>query len=193
MVGLLPDADKRVTMGFKNEGDYIYLVGDGKPTLGGSEYLAVVHGQEVGKPPALDMEAEKKLQEFLRDAIDQGLLQSAHDVSDGGLAVALAECCIAGGNGAFLYRQIDAEQLFGEANSRIVVSISPKEEGRFRRLAADAGVVVDGKGYVQGQLLHIASPDADEAAISLRLPVEVLRAAYEGAILAAMSAGAETA
>ena len=189
MVGLLPDADKRVTLGFKNEGDYIYLVGVGEPTLGGSEYLAVVHGQEVGRPPALDMEEEKKLQAFLRDAISQGLLQSAHDVSDGGLAVALAECCIAGGIGVSLFCPMDAEQLFGEANSRIVVSISADEESRFRRLAADAGVVVNGKGYVQGQLFHITSPDADEAMNSIRLPGEALRAAYEGAIPAAMSTG----
>ena len=78
-----------VTQGFQKRGrpDYIYLLGGGKPTLGGSEYLALIHGQEVGKPPSLDMDAEKKLQAFLRDAISQGLLQSAHDVSDGGLAV----------------------------------------------------------------------------------------------------------
>ena len=84
MVGLLPDADKRVTMGFKNAGDVIYVIGNGEPTFGGSEYLAVIHGQEMGRPPALDIEAEKKLQAFLREAIDQKLLQSAHDVSDGG-------------------------------------------------------------------------------------------------------------
>ena len=97
MVGLLPDADKRVTLGFKAAGDLVYLIDGGAPTLGGSEYLAIIHGQEVGHPPALDVEAEKRLQAFLRDAISQGLLQSAHDLSEGGLAVALAECSLAGG------------------------------------------------------------------------------------------------
>ena len=100
MVGLLPDADKRVTMGFKNEGDQIYFVGNGEATLGGSEYLSVIHGQEVGRPPALDLEAEKRLHAFLREAIAQGLLRSAHDLSEGGLAVALVECGLAGGRGA---------------------------------------------------------------------------------------------
>ena len=194
MVGLLPDADKRVTLGFKNQGDLVYLVGDGKPTLGGSEYLAVIHGQEVGRPPALDMEAEKKLQAFLREAISQGLLQSAHDVSDGGLAVALAECCIAGGIGAHAdWNKFSALELFGERTATIVVSASAGQQEPLKTLLNQHGIAFSDLGEVitlqDGNWLSI-SPDAGN---DLKLLVSDLRAAYEGAIPAAMASGAETA
>ena len=194
MVGLLPDADKRVTLGFKNQGDLVYLVGDGKPTLGGSEYLAVIHGQEVGRPPALDMEAEKKLQAFLREAISQGLLQSAHDVSDGGLAVALAECCIAGGIGARAdWNKFSALELFGERTATIVVSASAGQQEPLKTLLNQHGIAFSDLGEVitlqDGNWLSI-SPDAGN---DLKLLVSDLRAAYEGAIPAAMASGAETA
>ena len=194
MVGLLPDADKRVTLGFKNEGDYIYLVGDGKPTLGGSEYLAVIHGQEVGRPPALDMEAEKKLQAFLREAISQGLLQSSHDVSDGGLAVTLAECCIAGGIGAHAdWNRFSALELFGERTATIVVSASAGQQEPLKTLLNQHGIAFSYFGEVitlqDGNWLSI-SPDAGN---DLELLVSDLCAAYEGAIPAAMASGAETA
>ena len=194
MVGLLPDADKRVTLGFKNQGDLVYLVGDGEPTLGGSEYLAVIHGQEVGRPPALDMEAEKKLQAFLREAIDQGLLQSAHDVSDGGLAVALAECCIAGGIGAHAdWNKFSALELFGERTATIVVSASAGQQEPLKTLLNQHGIAFSDLGEVitlqDGNWLSI-SPDAGN---DLELLVSDLRAAYEGAIPAAMASGAETA
>ena len=193
MVGLLPDADKRVTLGFKNQGDYIYLIGGGEPTLGGSEYLAVIHGQEVGRPPALDMEAEKKLQAFLREAISQGLLQSSHDVSDGGLAVALAECCIAGGIGAHAdWNKFSALELFGERTATIVVSASAGQQEPLKTLLNQHGIAFSYFGEVitlqDGNWLSI-SPDAGN---DLELLVSDLRAAYEGAIPAAMSAGVKT-
>ena len=188
MVGLLPDADKRVTMGFKNEGDLIYLVGGGEPTLGGSEYLAVIHGQEVGRPPALDMDAEKKLQAFLRDAISQGLLQSAHDVSDGGLAVALAECCIAGDVGAHAeWNKLDALELFGERTATVMVSVSSEQQELLKTLLNQHGIPFSFFGDVivlqDGAWLTVTPNDGD----NLELLVSDLRAAYEGAIPAAMS------
>jgi phosphoribosylformylglycinamidine synthase II len=189
MVGLLPDADKRVTMGFQNEGDLIYLIGDGEPTLGGSEYLAVIHGLEVGRPPALDMEAEKKLQAFLREAIDQKLLQSAHDVSDGGLAVALAECCISGGIGAHgEWNKCNARELFGERTANAVVSVVPEQKATLESLLDRQGVVFAYFGEVitlqDGNWLSIIPDDGTD----LELLVSDLRDAYEGAIPAAMSA-----
>ncbi len=181
MVGLLPDADKRVTMGFKNEGDLIYLVGDGKPSLGGSEYLAVIHGQEVGRPPALDMEAEKRLQAFLRDVISQGLLQSAHDVSDGGLAVALAECCIAGGIGATVdWPDYQAKDLFAEMTATVVVTVAPSQSAAFEALSGKRPI-----GYVSGDCLTLGQ---NESGPNLTVAVAGMRDAYEGAIPAAMAA-----
>ena len=192
MVGLLPDAGKRVTMGFQNAGDPIYLIGGSEPTLGGSEYLAVVHGQEVGRPPALDMEAEKKLQAFLRDAIAQGLLKSAHDVSDGGLAVALAECCIAGNIGAHAeWNKFSAIELFGEKTATVVVSVSPEKKGAFETLLSQQDMAFSYFGEVitlqDGDWLSII-PDAGK---DLEVRVSDLRAAYEGAIPAAMGMGQE--
>jgi len=183
-----------VTLGFKNQGDYIYLIGGGEPTLGGSEYLAVIHGQEVGRPPALDMEAEKKLQAFLREAISQGLLQSSHDVSDGGLAVTLAECCIAGGIGAHAdWNRFSALELFGERTATIVVSASAGQQEPLKTLLNQHGIAFSYFGEVitlqDGNWLSI-SPDAGN---DLELLVSDLCAAYEGAIPAAMASGAETA
>jgi len=195
MVGLLPDADKRVTMGFKNEGDEIYVVGSGEPTLGGSEYLAVIHGQEVGRPPALDMDAEKSLQALLREAINQGLLQSAHDVSDGGLAVALAECCIAGSRGAHLYSlgsAISALTIFGERTATAIVSVSGNMESvdHFDALVREHHIPCRPIGIVSGDKLVIDTVRGKSNIATV--PIADLRAAYEGAIPAAMGAGAET-
>jgi len=191
MVGLLPDADKRVTLGFKNEGDLIYLIGGGEPTLGGSEYLAVIHGQEVGRPPALDMDAEKRVQAFLRDAISEGLLRSAHDVSDGGLSVALAECCLAGGKGAAieLFGSVAAVHLFGERCSTTIISFAFDDKARVRALRDKHGMGYSRLGTVGGHRLTITV----DSQAALSLPIADLRTAYEGAIPAAMSAGAETA
>ena len=191
MVGLLPDADKRVTMGFKNVGDSVYLIGNGKPTLGGSEYLSLIHGLEVGSPPALDIEAEKKLQAFLRDAIDQGLLQSAHDVSDGGLAVALAECCIAGDVGAFIALQpfsvseqyIYAVDFYGECTATVVVSVLPEHEDKIEALLENQNITYSNFGQTVPDMLTILPELSDNDIV---LSIQEMRAAYEGAIPAAM-------
>ena len=187
MVGLLPDASKRVTMGFKNEGDLVYRVGGGTPTLGGSEYLSLIHGLEAGSPPALNIDAEKKLQAFLRDAIGQGLLQSAHDVSDGGLAVALAECSLADGKGAAieLFGPIEAIHLFGECCSSAIVSFAADRKPEIRALRDKHGIGYSSLGTVGGDGLSLTI-DAQPA---LSVPVADLRAAYEGAIPAAMAGG----
>ena len=189
MVGLLPDASRRVTMGFKNAGDFIYLVGGGTPTLGGSEYLSVMHGLEAGTPPALDMEAEKKLQAFLREAISEGLLQSAHDVSDGGLAVCLAECCIASDLGAYIpLEPFSAINLYGERTAAVVLSISPERDAEVDALLERHGLEFSHFGEVVPDNLTIF-PELTEAEVNL--PVAELCAAYEGAIPAAMAGGTQ--
>ena len=189
MVGLLPDAGKRVTMGFKDEGDEIYVIGGGEPTLGGSEYLAVIHGQEVGRPPVMDMEAEKKLQAFLRDAISQGLLQSAHDVSDGGLAVALAECCIAGERGGWLpFETTSVLELFGERCGTAIVTTSALQKEALEASLRQRALPSVHLGQVREEALSIfQSPEGEGP--DIHLPVQDMRAAYEGAIPAAMGMG----
>ena len=200
MLGLLPDADKRTTMGFKNAGDAVFLIGpgflgSGRPSLGGSEYLAVIHNLEVGTPPVLDLQAEKRLQGFLRDAIGQGLLQSAHDLSEGGLAVALAECCMAGTTGITVdFHQehnpplVDATLLFGEWCAVAVVSVAPEREYNFRVLLETHTVPFYPLGAVSNTNLTITSDGREYIALS----VTDLRAAYEGAIPKAMGAQAHS-
>ncbi len=102
MVGLLEDASQRVTQWFKGEGDAVVLLGRNREELGGSEYLAVVHHQVRGSLPWVDLDSERRLIRVAVTAAREGLLRSAHDVAEGGLAVALAECCISDEGGRVL-------------------------------------------------------------------------------------------
>lgn len=135
MVGLISDLTKICGQAWRNSGDLIYLLGDDKtlPTLGASEYLAVVHQTIAGKPPRVDFELEQTVQAACREGIRQGWIQSAHDCAEGGLAVALAECCISGKKGATVKLSLSSESgfrwdniLFAEGGGRILVSIKPE-------------------------------------------------------------------
>ena len=128
MVGLVEDVTKVCGQGWKSVGDAIYLIGSDRASLAGSEYLASVIGEVTGRPQPVDFELERKVQYACRQGIAQGLVQSAHDCSEGGLAVAIAESCISGK----LTAQIQlanpedynlTQFLFGEGASRIVVSV----------------------------------------------------------------------
>ena len=133
MVGLVPDITRTCGQGWQNEGDRIYLLGfpnPQSPTLGGSEYLATIHGTIAGLPPRIDFELERKVQAACRYGIRQGWIKSAHDCAEGGLAVALAECCISGNFGAEIAlsppqngQRFD-ELLFGEGGNQILVAIA---------------------------------------------------------------------
>ena len=139
MVGLLPQFAQARGQGWQQKGDAIYLLGadltrpidTGGLTLGGSEYLAVLHGTVAGQPPKLHAELELAVQDACRAGIRQGWLQSAHDCAEGGLAVALAECCLSGDRGADIRLTLDSSQgthrwdklLFGEGGAKIVVSV----------------------------------------------------------------------
>ncbi|AGY60034.1 phosphoribosylformylglycinamidine synthase subunit PurL [Gloeobacter kilaueensis] len=130
MVGLVEDVRRVCSQGFKAAGDLVYLLGGGPPTLGGSEYLYRAHGLVAGSPPLLPLALECQVQSVCRAGIERGLFKSAHDLSEGGLAVALAECCIAGNLGLEA-TILDAAGhrpdvvLFGERAAAIVVSVDP--------------------------------------------------------------------
>ena len=136
MVGLVPDVTKVCRQGWRQAGDLIYLLGitpsSHFPTLGGSEYLATIHGIVAGKPPVVDFDLEHRVQEACRHGIRQGWINSAHDCAEGGIVVALAECCISGQLGAAIQFEKSAkrldELLFGEAASRILVSVAPDRQ-----------------------------------------------------------------
>ena len=160
MVGLLDDIEHHTTQWFKGDGDLIVLLGVTREELGGSEYLVQAHGLVRGTPPWIDLDAEKQVQQACLAAIAEGLVRSAHDVSEGGLAVALAECCISGPSPGFgavieLEGAIRPDALlFGESQSRIIVSLRRRHLGRLREIAA-ANVPVTLLGEVRGRRLVI--------------------------------------
>ena len=184
-LGLLEDAGSQCTPAFKNEGDVVVLIGvselGGEPgAIGSSSYLQVVHGKVAGRP-AIDLDLEARVQRLCREAIEQGLLKSAHDCADGGLAVCLAESCIAGGvgfKGDFSVPERWDAALFGEAQSRIIVSLSAEDLARFEALASAEGVPWARLGQVGGESLALEP--------LLDVPVDDLRTAWEGGLEAAL-------
>jgi phosphoribosylformylglycinamidine synthase len=175
MLGVLEDVNRRCGLAFCRDGDVIALLGPAGGELGGSEYLASILGRVAGAPPALDLALEARVQRVVRQAIANGWLSAAHDCADGGLAVALAECCIAGARGA----DVDGLEiegwpnglLFGETQSRIVVAVRPGDLGALAALCAQEDVPFQQLGRVGGDRLRIG-PWID-------VPVATLRERYE--------------
>jgi len=167
VVGLLEHADRVVSRSFKAAGDAIVLLGDGHGELGGSEYLKVAYGLVQGEPPSLDLHVERRLQDLLVQLAGARFLQSAHDCSDGGLAVTLAECAFdTAGIGADV--SIDsvsvagdaeinrAAALFGESASRVVVTVAPGAVAEVLKQAKTSGVPARVIGRTGGHELRIA-------------------------------------
>ena len=159
MVGLVEDIRKVIGLAWRQPGDAVVLLGvvpddDGDPRLGfaGSSYQMMVTGGLAGRPPQVDLELERGVQTLVRTAIDRGLLASAHDSSDGGVAVALAECSIASGRGADLEltvsRQGLARALFAEGGARVLVSVKAECRAEWDGLAAESGIPVTPLGVV---------------------------------------------
>lgn len=159
MVGLVTDTDHITTQGFKQEGDAILLLGVTKAELGGSEFQYAVHGVTEGRPPALDLDTEKKLLNAVLTSIRAGLVRSAHDLSEGGLAVALAESCISGGIGANVELSANGLRsdvaLFSESQSRIVLTAAPDRAEELKAAIAASGVPVEIIGTVGGDRLRV--------------------------------------
>jgi phosphoribosylformylglycinamidine synthase subunit PurL len=199
MVGIVEDITKVCGQGWQDSGDRIYVLGipvgyfpfktallktypvaDGLEllTLGASEYLATLHHTVAGQPPAVNFDLELKVQAACRDGIQRGWINSAHDCSEGGLAVALAECAIAGNKGAAILLGGIVDRfdtaLFGEGGARIIVSISPTHQSEFETyLAKEVGDAWQYLGTVgtpsdRFQMLSLGEPivDLDLAAIT---------------------------
>jgi len=158
MAGVLDDPSHACRQGFIAPGDSIVLLGDPTDELGGSVYVCMVTGRTAGHTPVLDLERERLVQEVCLDGISKGIIRSAHDVSEGGLAVTLAESCIAGGIGARVSLpegiRMDA-LLFGEAPSRIVVTVAPDRLSALLEAARNAGVTAMLLGTVGGSGLTL--------------------------------------
>ncbi|BAB04348.1 phosphoribosylformylglycinamidine synthase subunit PurL [Halalkalibacterium halodurans] len=139
MVGLIEDVGHITTQAFKKAGDLIYVIGEAKAEFGGSELQKLVNGEISGKAPAIDLAVEKKRQEQLLEAIRAGAVASAHDIAEGGLAVALAESMMGEAVGADVV--IDGEwttELFAESQSRFLVSVPKEKQAIFESLVEDA-------------------------------------------------------
>lgn len=186
--GLVEDLDKVCTQSFKQEGDAIFLIGENLPELGGSEYLKVQFKLETRKPPALDLDLEKKIQDFVLQEIQSGLIKSAHGCSEGGLAVALAESCMTGGTGAdiTLVRKFRGDALlFGETQSRIIISIDSNRGVELVKKLVDAGVPYTQLGKTGGEalIINVVNPGCTGCGGNLvNLPVTQLEEAWRGAI-----------
>src|SRR4051794_2246534 len=156
MVGILEKVNRVVTPWFKSAGDVVVMLGRTREELGGSEYLKWIHGMTRGTPPWIDLKMEQAVQRCCLEAIDQGILRSAHDISDGGLAVALAECCIGGpekplGVRVQTHEMIRADALlFSESQSRIIVSLKEEDMGRLQEIGTRHNVPVQSIGVVGG-------------------------------------------
>ncbi|HWW75208.1 MAG TPA: AIR synthase-related protein, partial [Pyrinomonadaceae bacterium] len=195
-----------VTHGFKREGHLVALVGTTAEDLEASEYAVTVLGRTVeemiasgARVPSLDLERERAVQRAVLLAAEEGLLQSAHDCSDGGLAVALAECCFSSLGRAGLGASVElsgetapAAQLFGETPSRVVVSFEESQRTRLERIAAQAGAPLRIIGRTGGRRLSVKaggqeqiSQDISElealwrGALGSRLQAEVIATAAE--------------
>ena len=161
VVGLIEDASRALASAFRDDGDLVYLLGVTGDDIGGSEYLKVIHGRVAGRPPRLDLEAERRLHAMLAEGADRGVLLSAHDVSDGGLAVTLAECCFAGeepgrGGRFEIPGALAADRLiFAETPSRAVVTT--RDDLRIAELARRHGVPWARIGTVGGDRLTLVA------------------------------------
>ena len=142
MLGLIEDLAHITTPGFKELGDFVVVLGSINGELGGSEYLEMAHGRVAGSPPGLDLETETHVQGVCLEAIRQGIIHSAHDISDGGLAVCLVESLLAAPDGfgleVHLTRRLrNDELLFGESQSTIIVSVAEEDLLPLQRVAMD--------------------------------------------------------
>ena len=180
MVGLLTDVNKRITSHFKNEGDIVILLGETRDEIGGSEYLKVIHNTVAGVPPALNLDRECALQECVLEASEKCLLNSAHDCSEGGLSVALAECCISNEEKPIGVK-IEYEcgirndrMLFSETQSRIIVSVDPSRQEELSAIAHKHHVPFEVIGNVGGEWLEINN--------DLRLDVYAMIESYYSSI-----------
>ena len=201
MVGLVHDLAHITGLAWREAGDAIWLLGaplaagpDERVTLAGTSYLERIHGQLTGRPPVIDLALERAVQAFLRQAISQGLVASAHDLSDGGLAVAAAECCMASGLGAHLELPAGDGRLdhllFAEGGARILVSVPPVQTMAWQQALDQARSA----GHdVPAQCLGVVAAGADFSISQagtplLEVPINQLCTTFEQAIPRRMGA-----
>ena len=186
-VGLIDDYAKTMTMGFKGAGEAIYLIGQGQGHLGQSLWLREVIGREDGPPPVVDCADEQWSGWVVQQLIKEGIASAVHDVSDGGLAVAVSEMALGGGIGAAVdarHEMIPEGWWFGEDQARFVVTVSDADA--LERWTNRQGTL---DGALLGRLRRVGTTGGDTLRIGdVTIPLAALRAAHEGAFPAMMAA-----
>ncbi|GAB3673429.1 phosphoribosylformylglycinamidine synthase subunit PurL [Angustibacter aerolatus] len=188
VLGVIDDVTRRTPSGWRHPGQVLYLVGTTRDELGGSSWADVVHGHLGGLPPAVDLDAERVLAEILVAASRDGMVDAAHDLSDGGLAIALVEGCLRYGVGARVWLDELCERdgidpfvaLFSESTARVVVSVARSEEVRFTDMCSARGVA-----HLRVGVVDDGEP-GDEPALEVQgrftVPVAELRAVHEATL-----------
>jgi phosphoribosylformylglycinamidine synthase subunit PurL len=181
MLGVIADYGKRLGAGLRVEGDFVLLIGSSHNDLGGSEYLKVEHGHVAGRPPSLDLTREKAVNRLMMLAAQSGHLHSAHDCADGGMLIALAECCLLGGMGVRCPAlrpepplRLDAA-FFGESPSRYIVSVPSRAMPEMQSLAR--------RHNVELSLLGLAGGDVVEFEGQMKVSLDELRGAWDSMVM----------
>ncbi|MGW8436547.1 phosphoribosylformylglycinamidine synthase subunit PurL [Nocardiopsis sp. NPDC055879] len=183
VLGVIDDVNRRLRSGFDSEGSRVFLLGETRPEFSGSAWADVVHEHLGGLPPKVDLAAEAALGEVLATTAERGLAVAAHDLSDGGLGVALAESALRGGKGLRVELDGDAfTELFSESGARAIVAVEPGQEEEFVALAGEHGVPVTQIGTVGGDSLTVTHPGG-----VVEIALTDLRTSYEAAIPAVMN------
>ena len=174
VLGVLDDVSRRTAIGFGRDGDEIWLLGTTREELGGSAWASVIHDHLGGRPPSVDLDAERALAGVLIAAAADGLLTAAHDLSDGGLAAALTESCLRAGRGCRVTLKDPFTELFSESQARAVVALAPHSATSLESRCATAGVPATRLGTVTGDTLEIAN--------TFTIPLNELRTVYESTL-----------
>jgi phosphoribosylformylglycinamidine synthase subunit PurL len=176
VLGIHDDVRNRLGAGFAVEGAHVVvLLGTTREEFGGSAWADVVHGHLGGRPPAPDLDSERRLAALMASAAARGLLASAHDLSDGGLAIALAECCLRGSRGCRVSLAGDPfTELFSESAARAVVSVKPGKEAEFAALCAANEIPATVLGVTGGDTLTVEA--------TFEVPLDELRRVWEGTL-----------
>ncbi|MEU4891953.1 phosphoribosylformylglycinamidine synthase subunit PurL [Streptomyces sp. NPDC044780] len=177
VLGVIDDVARRTPIAFAEEGQLLYLLGDTAEELGGSAWSQVIHDHLGGLPPKVDLERERLLAEILISASRDGMVDAAHDLSDGGLIQALTESCLRGGKGARIVVPDGLDPfvlLFSESAGRAIVAVPRSEEVRFNDMCGARGLPVTRIGVVDG--------DAIEVQGQFSIPLAELRESYEATI-----------
>jgi phosphoribosylformylglycinamidine synthase len=185
VLGVIDDVERRTPIGFATEGQLLYLLGDTRDEFGGSAWAQTVHGHLGGRPPAVDLDRERLLAEILIAASRDGMIDAAHDLSDGGLVQALVESCLRGGHGARIVLPEAPEEvdpfvlLFSESAGRAVVALPRSEELRFTDMCRARGLPATRIGVVDGDSLDVQG--------QFTIPLAELRDAFEATIPAILA------